>query len=1011
MVIFTIAGRADIAAAASLMQSVRAFHPEPRRIILLADTPGEIGGLDLAAETWSLSRLTDPRVANLRLWYSPAETEAALKPFAFRAILADSDGPALCLDPSAELFAPIDGVLAALADAAAVLVPRLPVPQPNLGPREGIFHAGLIGLAPGAPVAAWLDWWERRLLSDCRAGEDATAPIGQAWLDYAVGFIPDLRILHDRGVAAGVWNLAGNPLSRDADGQGGWRVGGSRLALFDFRGIDQLSPPADSPLAALRAHHRARLRANAPPAAPMLHQLPDGRLITRALRLRLLAAIDEGELDPELPVPLTSPLLDIAETRPIPPPPRFDPGQSPPWPPLSEQVAPHMAAKGALAAWLGSVVSLTIGGVPCRIDVQSALLWERRADLRAHFPLTSPASLEEFLGWCLTNGIAEAGIDPTLFGAAWLAELARTDADPAAPGAGSARPPLTRALRATRHAPVPESYLTRLARHPGHTLAELAHALWVGWVAPTLYRWPASLAAPVRDWLDAPGEVIWQGMALPRGLVALWTLRPDVQQERPLSNARGQGYFVAWALFHGLPELGLAPAALLPEMVARLDRPISLPDVTELALLVRATRVDLREAFDLATADGRAGLAAWAQRHLDQEHPGLRVVPDAVLPTPVQARVLLTGQWSQPNGRGEDVRATAVALRAAGIEDWQIADRDLGILRAPDGTPLPPGTRVRVQINIVHCNADSALEDFLFLRELGVVADRSIGYWAWELPSLPRWWRHAFAFYDEIWAASRFAQAAFAAEGLRPVQLIPMVVRDLPPRPPAGLASLGITAGTSLFLASFDYRSFISRKNPEAVIAAFRAAFPLGDEPVALLLKTQSAHTDQLAVRRLVRLAAADPRIMIRDIILEEAEMAGLVAAAAAYVSLHRSEGFGRGPAEAMRLGVPVILSAYSGTEDFADEDCAWPVPVRMITVPPEAYVGVDGQVWADPDISAAAAAMRAVLADPALAAAKAARGRARIIERYGPAQVGAVLRVALEAGCAAGLAKPPPRR
>ena len=52
---------------------------------------------------------------------------------------------------------------------------------------------------------------------------------------------------------------------------------------------------------------------------------------------------------------------------------------------------------------------------------------------------------------------------------------------------------------------------------------------------------------------------------------------------------------------------------------------------------------------------------------------------------------------------------------------------------------------------------------------------------------------------------------------------------------------------------------------------------------------------------------------------LSDAELADLFLCADAYVSLHRSEGFGFGIAEAMSVGKPVIATAYSGNLDFRD--------------------------------------------------------------------------------------------
>ena len=56
-------------------------------------------------------------------------------------------------------------------------------------------------------------------------------------------------------------------------------------------------------------------------------------------------------------------------------------------------------------------------------------------------------------------------------------------------------------------------------------------------------------------------------------------------------------------------------------------------------------------------------------------------------------------------------------------------------------------------------------------------------------------------------------------------------------------------------------------------------------------------------------------------------ELLSLYGCCNVFLSLHRSEGFGRGIAEALLLGVDVIATAYAGNTDF----CAGPLahPVR----------------------------------------------------------------------------------
>jgi glycosyltransferase involved in cell wall biosynthesis len=85
-----------------------------------------------------------------------------------------------------------------------------------------------------------------------------------------------------------------------------------------------------------------------------------------------------------------------------------------------------------------------------------------------------------------------------------------------------------------------------------------------------------------------------------------------------------------------------------------------------------------------------------------------------------------------------------------------------------------------------------------------------------------------------------------------------------------------------------------------------------------------------------------------------------------AVVSLHRSEGFGLVPLEAMAHGTPVISTAWSGNMEYMNHMNTSLVGYRMIPVNGE-YFGSkpdDGLVWADPDIDEAAAHMRRIVSD-----------------------------------------------
>jgi hypothetical protein len=115
-----------------------------------------------------------------------------------------------------------------------------------------------------------------------------------------------------------------------------------------------------------------------------------------------------------------------------------------------------------------------------------------------------------------------------------------------------------------------------------------------------------------------------------------------------------------------------------------------------------------------------------------------------------------------------------------------------------------------------------------------------IGYWAWELPTLPPARRAGAQFVDEIWAISNFAASAME----RGLDRLVLVV--LPPVIPHGFAadSPGVHRREAnvdfVVLTAFNMASSFARKNPLAAIAAFKAAF--AHDSGALLLVMSRMH-------------------------------------------------------------------------------------------------------------------------------------------------------------------------
>jgi glycosyltransferase involved in cell wall biosynthesis len=169
-----------------------------------------------------------------------------------------------------------------------------------------------------------------------------------------------------------------------------------------------------------------------------------------------------------------------------------------------------------------------------------------------------------------------------------------------------------------------------------------------------------------------------------------------------------------------------------------------------------------------------------------------------------------------------------------------------------------------------------------------------------------------------------------------------------------------------LFLLAYDCNSFVSRKNPQAAIQAFLKAFSPQDSNVGLVLKLAYPEKYKEHIEELLNILAPYPNIYCIDKYLSDDEMRTLIQISDTYVTLHRSEGFGLVPMEAMALGTPVISTAWSGNMEYMNHMNTALVGYKMVPVAGQ-YVGStpgDGLVWADPDVTEAAEYMRRMVVD-----------------------------------------------
>lgn len=255
----------------------------------------------------------------------------------------------------------------------------------------------------------------------------------------------------------------------------------------------------------------------------------------------------------------------------------------------------------------------------------------------------------------------------------------------------------------------------------------------------------------------------------------------------------------------------------------------------------------------------------------------------------------------------------------------------------------------------------------------------------WEFGSLPRPWLAPMRDrIDEIWVASRFVRDCCVASGV-PADQVAII--------PCGVDTALFTDVGPAFPLATDKRfkflfvgGTIPRKGVDLLLKAYGLAFQRDDD-VTLIVKDFGSRTSYLGQgigEQLAAMAASDtgPEIRLIDTDLAPAELAALYRSVDCLVQPYRGEGFGLPIAEAMAAGRPVIVPDYGACLDFCDADTAVLVPARVVAHP-DRIIGdletVHHPWWCEVDVHGLAAAMRAMVADPAAFQAMARRGQARI--------------------------------
>lgn len=327
----------------------------------------------------------------------------------------------------------------------------------------------------------------------------------------------------------------------------------------------------------------------------------------------------------------------------------------------------------------------------------------------------------------------------------------------------------------------------------------------------------------------------------------------------------------------------------------------------------------------------------------------------AQLPTTTDAlNIEIIGFFHSISGIGESARLCARQLAADGYRvkctsverffhkpdelEWHLPQKTINNRNAPE-----------INCRIYHLNPPMLPPVILQMGLADFKKTYNIGYWAWELETIPTEWVNAIRYMNAIITPSSFTTNVIQNYTNHPVLTATHPVASGEATPDIR-TRLNIPQNAFLVSTIFSFGSAMERKNPQALITAFKKAF--ANTADAYLVLKANAGGESPEKQALLQILAGQPNILLIDQHWSRADVLGLIQCSDIYASLHRSEGFGLTIAEAMLLNTPVLTTAWSGNMDFCNDENSFLVPYKPIKVNsthPE-FCEFEHATWADAD-------------------------------------------------------------
>lgn len=273
----------------------------------------------------------------------------------------------------------------------------------------------------------------------------------------------------------------------------------------------------------------------------------------------------------------------------------------------------------------------------------------------------------------------------------------------------------------------------------------------------------------------------------------------------------------------------------------------------------------------------------------------------------------------------------------------------------------------------------------------------NIFYLNWESEYISPEFVDNLSFYDEIWVPAQYCKDTLDKFFDLPVKVVPYPIEiEVDDEKEVEVENFYPNDSFN-FLFMFDYNSTLERKNTLKLIDAFEKAFGKEDESVCLIIKTSKSDRFTTEKNLLESKIIGFKNIKIVEKIYDKPVLHKIIKACDAYVSLHKSEGFGLTMAEAMYYGNPVIATNYSGNLQFMNDENSFLVDFEKSKIS-SSNLNYDSEtLWSEPNVEHAAEQMKIVRENSDFVKSKAAKGQETILTDLSAKKIGMLVKNRVE--------------